>query len=216
MKKVGDSITVAADMTVKAVWKDIPTEEPEFTPSEVDGKKVYPNTLDEGKDTNVSTIFNTAKTNSGTVEVKVGTMNISFDSNAVNAIGGNTVSLKAEVKTTGLDVEGAQAVIEVSLDGAKFDSGAAKVTIPFANEVPSGKTPVVYFINGSEKVKMDTTYEDGKLVFTTNHFSKYAVMFDDASSPNGGGFPIWIVIVIVVVIAAAGAGVFFFMKNKKA
>jgi hypothetical protein len=215
-KKVGDSITVAADMTVKAVWKDIPADEPEFTPSEVDGKKVYTNTLDEGKDTNVSTIFNTAKTNSGTVEVKVGTMNISFDSNAVNAIGGNTVSLKAEVKTTGLDVEGAQAVIEVSLDGAKFDSGAAKVTIPFANEVPSGKVPVVYFINGSEKVKMDTTYEDGKLVFTTNHFSKYAVMFDDASSPNGGGFPIWIVIVIVVVIAAAGAGVFFFMKNKKA
>ena len=215
-KKVGDSITVAADMTVKAVWKDIPAEEPEFTPSEVDGKKVYTNTLDEGKDTNVSTIFNTAKTNSGTVEVKVGTMNISFDSNAVNAIGGNAVSLKAEVKTTGLDVEGAQAVIEVSLDGAKFDSGTAKVTIPFANEIPSGKTPVVYFINGNEKVKMDTTYEDGKLVFTTNHFSKYAVMFDDASSPNGGEFPIWIVIVIVVVIAAAGVGVFFFMKNKKA
>ncbi|MBO7409975.1 MAG: InlB B-repeat-containing protein [Candidatus Methanomethylophilaceae archaeon] len=217
-KKVGDTITVAADVTVKAVWKDTPADEPEFTPSEVDGKKVYTNTVDEGKDTNVSTIFNTAKTNSGTVEVKVGTMNISFDSNAVNAIGGNTVSLKAEVKTTGLDVEGAQAVIEVSLDGAKFDAGTAKVTIPFANEVPSGKVPVVYFIDGDKKEKMDTVFENGQIVFTTNHFSKYAVMFDDAPSGSpGGGFPIWIVIVIVVVVlAAGGAGAFFFMKNKKA
>ena len=217
-KKVGDTITVAADVTVKAVWKDTPADEPEFTPSDVDGKKVYTNTVDEGKDTNVSAIFNTAKTNSGTVEVKVGTMNISFDSNAVNAIGGNTVSLKAEVKTTGLDVEGAQAVIEVSLDGAKFDAGTAKVTIPFANEVPSGKVPVVYFIDGDKKEKMDTVFENGQIVFTTNHFSKYAVMFDDAPSGSpGGGFPIWIVIVIVVVaLAAGGAGAFFFMKNKKA
>ncbi len=218
-KKVGDTITVAADVTVKAVWKDIPADEPEFTPSEVDGKKVYTNTVDEGKDTNVSTIFNTAKTNSGTVEVKVGTMNISFDSNAVNAIGGNTVSLKAEVKTTGLDVEGAQAVIEVSLDGAKFDAGTAKVTIPFANEVPSGKVPVVYFIDGDKKEKMDTTFEDGKVVFTTNHFSKYAIMFDDVpSGSNGGGFPVWAIVLIVVVVFAAvgGAGAFFIMKNKKA
>ena len=217
-KKVGDSITVTADVTAKAVWKDAPADEPEFTPSEVDGKKVYTNEVVAGTDTNVSSIFNAAKTNSGTVEVKVGTMNISFDSNAVNAIGGKTVSLKAEVKTTGLDVEGAQTIIEVTLDGAKFDAGQAKVTIPFANEVPEGKVPVVYFINGSEKVKMDTTYENGQIVFTTNHFSKYAVMFDDApSGSNSGGFPIWIVIVIVVVVlAAGGAGAFFFMKNKKA
>ena len=96
------------------------------------------------------------------------------------------------------------------------DAGQAKVTIPFTGEVPSGKTPVVYYINGDEKVKMETSFEDGKIVFTTNHFSKYAVMFDDAPSSSGGNFPIWIVIVIVVVVAAAGVGVFFFQKNKKA
>ena len=214
-RAVGDSIVVISNITVTAIWKDVAAE-PEFTPKDVDGKKVYTNEIVEGTDTNVTEIFSAAKINSGSVEMKVGTMEISFDSNAVNAIGGKTVSLKAEVKTTDLDVEGAQAVIEVSLDGAKFDAGQAKVTVPFTGEIPSGKTPVVYYINGNEKVKMDTVYEDGKIVFTTNHFSKYAVMFDDAPSSSGGGFPIWIVIVIVVVVAAAGIGVFFFLKNKKA
>ena len=214
-RAVGDSIVVISNITVTAVWKDVAAE-PEYTPKDVDGKKVYTNEVAEGTDTDVSGIFVAARTNSGSVEMKVGTMEISFDSNAVNAIGGKTVSLKAEFKTTGLDVEGAQAVIEVSLAGAKFDAGQAKVTIPFTGEVPSGKTPVVYYINGDEKVKMETSFEDGKIVFTTNHFSKYAVMFDDAPSSSGGNFPIWIVIVIVVVVAAAGVGVFFFLKNKKA
>ena len=122
--------------------------------------------------------------------------------------------MKAELKTTGIDVEGAKAVVEVTLSGATFSGGMATVTIPFNETIPDGKNVAVYYINGNSKEKVDATYEDGKIVFTTNHFSKYVVMFDDASSPSGG-FPIWIVIVIVVVVAAAGVGVFFFMKNKK-
>ena len=40
------------------------------------------------------------------------------------------------------------------------------------------------------------------MVFTTNHFSTYAIVFEDVSSPNGGGFPIWIVVVIAIVVVA--------------
>ena len=215
-KNVGDSINVTANITVTAVWKDsaIPAPEPEYQEKEVDGKKVYSSEITSGTNTDVSGIFNAAKSGEGSVDVKIGTMDISFDSGAVNAIAGNTVSLKAELKTTGIDVEGAKAVVEVTLSGATFSGGMATVTIPFNETIPDGKNVAVYFINGNSKEKVDATYEDGKIVFTTNHFSKYAVMFDDASSPSGG-FPIWIVIVIVVVVAAAGVGVFFFMKNKK-
>ena len=222
-KSVGESISVTADVIATAVWKESVgpqpepiTPEPAYDVKDVDGKKVYSNEIVSGTKTNVSGIFNDAKTNSGSVNVKVGTMDIAFDSDAVSAIGGKTVSLKAELKTTVLDIDGAKAIVEVTLDGATFTGGKATVTIPFNETVPDGKVVVVYYINGTSKEKVDATYQDGKIVFTTNHFSKYAVMFDDASSPNGGGFPIWIVIVIVVVIAAAGIGVFFFMKNKKA
>ena len=131
--------------------------------------------------------------------------------------GGNTVSLKAEVKTGNNGVEGAEAVVEVTLDGATFSNGKATLTVPFTQEVPSGKLVKVYFINGTQKTEMtDATYQDGKVVFTTNHFSTYAIMFEDdpdASGGNGGGFPVWIIGVIVAVVAVAGVAVFIFMKK---
>ena len=205
----GAKITVNSDVSVKAVWKPIPAAEPEYS---ADDNKVYSNEVTAGMDTDVSGIFNAAKTNSGTVDVKVGTMEIAFDSAAVSAIGGSTVSLKAEVKTENLDVQDARAVIEVTLDGATFSNGKATVTVPFTEEVPSGKELVVYFINGDSREKMDATYENGKVVFTTNHFSEYAIVFEDESSPSGG-FPIWIVAVGVVAVIAVGAVAFFLLRK---
>lgn len=206
-------ITVSADVTVKAVWKDAPAPEP--TPTH-DGDN-YSNTITAGTDTNVTTTFTEAKASNGTVNVKVGDMDIKFDKDAVSAIGGNTVSLKAEVKTGNNGVEGAEAVVEVTLDGATFSNGKATLTVPFTQEVPSGKLVKVYFINGTQKTEMtDATYQDGKVVFTTNHFSTYAIMFEDdpdASGGNGGGFPVWIIGVIVAVVAVAGVAVFIFMKK---
>ena len=54
---------------------------------------------------------------------------------------------------------------------------------------------------------MDATYENGQVVFTTNHFSTYAIVFEDTSSPSGGGFSIWIIAVIAVVVIALVAAV---------
>ena len=214
-KYPGDKITVNANTTVKAVWKNAPAPEPEYEEKTEGGKKIYSNEITAGTDTDVTGIFTAAKTNSGDVQVKSGDLTISFDKDAVTEIGGNTVSLKADLKTTDLDVENAKAVIEVTLDGSAFSNGKATLTIPFTEEVPSGKVLKVYFINGDTKQEMDATYENGQVVFSTSHFSKYAIIFEDEASPSSGGsnFPVWIIIVLVVVIAVAAVAAFIILKK---
>ncbi|AGI48150.1 hypothetical protein TALC_01162 [Thermoplasmatales archaeon BRNA1] len=209
--KVGEKINVAANVTVKAVWKDVPAPEPAYASDTVDGKAVYKNEIAAATDTDVSGIFTAAKGANGAVDVKIGTMDISFDSAAVSAIGGNTVSLKAEMKTEGLTVPDAKAVIEVTLDGALFANGTAKVTVPFTQEVPEGKELVVYFINGDTKEKMDATYENGKVVFTTNHFSTYAIVFEDESDDT----LMWIEVGIVAALAVIAISVLLYLQFRR-
>ena len=202
--------------------RNIPALEPEIT--QVSGTSTYANTVTENQATKVTEIFNTAKNNSGSVEVSVptaaaGSMTIAFDNAAVNAIAsGDNVTLEATVRENVAEVADAALVIEVTLSGATFSDGKAKVTVPFSQEVPSGKTVKVYFINGDQRQDMNATLVDGNVVFETSHFSTYAIVFEDtlSSDSNGGGFPIWIVAVIAVVAIAAVGGAFFFMKNKKA
>jgi hypothetical protein len=201
---------------------NIPALEPEIT--QVSGTSTYSNSVAEGQDTQVTEIFTTAKNNGGEVEMSIetgaaGPMTISFDGAAVNAIGasGNPVTIKANVVKDST-VADAKLVIEVPLS-EKFENGKAKVSVPFTEAVPEGKVVKVYFINGNAREDMNATLVDGKVVFETNHFSTYAVFFENApssSGSNGGGFPIWIVFVIIAVVAAAGVGAFFVVKNKKA
>ena len=144
-------------------------------------------------------------------------MTVSFDSDAVGAIGGNSVSITADVIENSTEVPEAELVVKITLEGATFSNGKAKVSVPFSQEVPEGKVLKVYFINGDSREDMDGKLVGDKVVFETNHFSTYAVVFEDApsSSGNGGGFPIWIVFVIVAVVAVGG-GAFFFILKKKA
>ena len=203
--------------------RNIPALEPEIT--QVSGTSTYANTVTENQATKVTEIFSTAKDNSGSVEVSVptaaaGSMTIAFDNAAVNSIAaGDNVTLEATVKESTPEVADAALVIEVKLSGATFSDGKAKVTVPFSQTVPEGKVVKVYFINGDQRQDMNATLADGKVVFETNHFSTYAVVFEDASSSddgNGGGFPIWVIAVIAVVVLAAAGGAFFFMQRKKA
>lgn len=201
-KNPGDSITVTANVTVKAIWKDTVVPEPPYEEKEVDGKKVYEAETSAGVVTPVTDLFNAAKTGGGSVDIKAGDVTLSFDSDAVNAIAGKDVTLKAELKTSGTGIENAQAVIEVTLTGSTFENGKAKVAVPFTTAVPDGKELKVYYIDGNNRTEMDATYENGQVTFTTNHFSTYAIVFEDASSPSEGGFPTWIIAVIAVVVIA--------------
>ena len=197
---------------------DIPALEPEIT--QVSGTSTYANTVAENQVTKVTGIFNTAKDNGGSVEVSVptaaaGSMTIAFDNTAVNSIAaGDNVTLEATVKENVSEVADAALVIEVKLTGATFSGGKAKVTVPFAKSVPGDKVLKVYFINGDQRQDMNAALVDGNVVFETDHFSTYAVVFEDAPSDSGGKFPIAIVIVgAVAAVAIIGAAAVFFLRK---
>ena len=152
---------------------------------EANGQLTYVETVtEEPKD--VTELFAQAKEEEGSVEIKATTDDdkefvIVFDSNAVKAIGDANVSLSAKVVTENVQVEDAELVLEVKLNGTTFEGGKATVAIPFEKEVPTGKVAKVYYIaDDGTRTDMNATFENGKVIFTTNHFSTYAVMFEDA------------------------------------
>ena len=185
------------------------------------GVKTYEESLTADETKDVTGLFSAAKTEEGKVEVvantEAGALTIEFDNSAVSAIGasGNPVTIKANVVKQSAEVSDAELVIEVTLS-EKFENGKAKVSVPFTETVPEGKVVKVYYINGDVREDMNATLVNGKVVFETNHFSTYAVFFEDApsSGSNGGGFPVGIVIgAVVAALAVGGAVVFFVRKN---
>ena len=159
-----------------------------YVPTEnEDGTIVFNETVtEEPKD--VTELFAQAKEESGTVEIKATTEDdqelvIVFDADAVSAIGDSQVSLSAKVSTENLTVEDAEMVLEITLSGATFAEGEATVSIPFESEAPEGKVAKVYYIaDDGTRTDMNATFENGMVTFTTNHFSNYAVIFEDVQN----------------------------------
>ena len=202
-KNPEDRIDVTSDIIVKAIWKEPPAPEPE--PSH-DSDRNYSNNITAGTDTIVTETFANAKANNGTVDIKAGDLDIRFDNDAVSNIGGRNVSLKAEMRTDDTGIEGAKAVIEVTLDGATFSNGKATISVPFTDTVPNGQVLKVYFINGADKTEMtDATYQDGRVTFTTDHFSTYAIIYDGEPVPSDDIEKDMLLIALIVVILGLGA-----------
>ena len=128
-----------------------------------------------------------------------------FDSAAVSAIAGNEVSLQVSM-IEDASIKDAELVVEVTLSGATFDAGKATVTIPFTETVPSGKIAKVYFINGDQRVDMHATFGSSAVVFETNHFSTYAIVFEDipVESAQELSFLYVLIIALAVIVVAEG------------
>ncbi len=207
-----------------------------YTPNEEGGNKTYEASIANDAAVDVTDLFTAAKENNGSVEIRANTssgeLTIAFDREAVGSIGENTVTITASVSTESTSVDDAELIIEVTLAGAVFDSGSAKVSIPFDKSVPKGKVAKVYYINGGQRADMDATFTDGVATFTTNHFSTYAIVFEnlpsddpngdpnedkpskDNGSGNGSGFPIvFVVIGAVAVLGIAGAVLFMIKRH---
>ncbi|MBO4572457.1 MAG: Ig-like domain-containing protein [Clostridia bacterium] len=148
---------------------------------EEDGTIVYKEDItEEAKD--VTDLFKQANEECGAVEVKAGELVIVFDEDAVTDIGAaeEAVTISAKVSAESDKVENAELVLEVTLEGATFVNGEATVSIPFEKEVPAGKVAKVYYIaDDGTMTDMNATFENGKVTFTTNHFSTYAVIFEE-------------------------------------
>ena len=186
-----------------------------------DGKKIYFEAIGEGiKD--VTALFAQAKTEEGTVEITAGDLTIAFDEDAVNAIGGANVSLSAKAITENTTVENAELVLEIIVTGATLNGGKATVSVPFTKEVPVGKVAKVYYVadNGA-KTDMNATFTDGKVSFTTDHFSTYAVMFEDkaniapAKTGLSSGMIGLIVLAGIVVLALLATTITLLSKKRR-
>ena len=151
---------------------------------------------------------------SAELELKVGSSTVKFDKEALGMIAENdnvnfTMATKTGEEAAAVCPE-AEMVFEISLEGATFENGTATVTADFDSEVPSGKVAKLYYIDANgKKTDMHATFADGKVTFKTNHFSTYAVIFENAGSP------ILIIIIILVVLLIAGGLVAFFLLRKK-
>lgn len=132
------------------------------------------------------------------LSIKLETCIVEFNDKALEAIaaqsGANDIQLKVEnIGTDKLNTAQKEAVknmdiqggYEITLTGGSaivdFNNGTVTAKIPFS--IPSGKQAEGFFVihvadNGTV-TKMPTSYENGYLKFSTDHFSKYMISYSE-------------------------------------
>lgn len=168
------------------------------------------------KGVSVTELFSNANADTATskeVEIEAGAVTIVFNAEAISAIASATGEITMSVEV--VDEEGYAMAINVALTGAIFDQGTATVKLPYNEEIPSGKVPVVYFIGeDGSKTAMKTWVENGVVMFEAPHFSKYALAIEDAPKGLSGGAIAGIVIAVVIVLAGAAVAVVLVLKKQ--
>ena len=71
-------------------------------------------------------------------------------------------------------------------DGSKFDMTGKRVTVIITVDGYTEKAEAFHIENGSANAIKDESYKNGTMVFTTDHFSYYAVV-EPATDGIGGG-----------------------------
>ncbi len=187
------------------------------TEEEVTGAVIGAETVDKIADAETS------------VEIKLPDATVSFDATAIGTIAGaaadsaiTIVAKEVEETTLTAEQQAALADLEVStiltlevLAGetkiSDFGGGKATITVPF--ELPEGKTGsdyyVAYIAADGTITAMPTTYAEGKLTFTTTHFSDYVVLEKvttpdaDPSNPQTGDNSHLMLWVMLLTVSAA-------------
>lgn len=110
-----------------------------------------------------------------------------------------TSSVKKIENTSG--VEGDAYSLSITVDGDRY-TGEMEITLPYSPT--DGKVPVVYWINGTEKVAMKIISSDDKSVtFVTDHNSTYVVAEEEPAEESGNTTLYIIVVAVAIVLIAA-------------
>lgn len=202
------------------------------------GNDVQLSTADDAIDLSVNQLSQLAQTGAGLV-VNGSGFAVKLDNKVLAAIvksGEENVTLQvqtvqenslAQAQKDALKDKDAALVIDVTLGNVHdFAGGTASITVPFTSA--DGENHAVYYLapDGTME-KVDASYADGKLTFTTGHFSEYVVIREENSSvSNMGGadgpeevsgksdWLLW-VLIPVAVIAVAAVVVTVVLKKKK-
>lgn len=122
---------------------------------------------------------------------------LTFDPQAIESVldanaDCNTITFTVE-DTTPTDAVGKLTYdISLSVDGTvqngvDFGTGTVTVCIPLDRlSLTDGQTVKVWYVNGEERTDMNGTVEDGKVSFTTSHFSVYEVEAVDLTAETDG------------------------------
>jgi len=159
--------------------------------SDNDGVVFNEDNLKDGVD--ITTIFENARTEENEVIIDLGDKGqIIFNSDAVNEIAGNNVVLKInEVSEVTENVEKSgltpELTLEINMSNVSFEDGKATISYDFEKGVPFGKNLKVYYIDlDGNKTDMSANYKDGRIIFDTNHFSTYVVVYETNVGLIGG------------------------------
>ena len=150
----------------------------------------------------IKPLFDDAKASDTGAILKVGSIKLNFDKNAVNEATSNTFKMK------NINLENAkniQAILQVSLEGTSFTNGKVKIEYPFNQEVPNKKVLKVYAIESNKnKTELNSELKDGILSFETNKFTEYQIIFESTKyTPSGlaiGGIVFGAVVIAVIII----------------
>ncbi|WP_400233890.1 leucine-rich repeat domain-containing protein [Methanomethylophilus alvi] len=162
-----------------------------------------------------------------TLSVSVGDTLVSFDNEALRNLHGDDADLLVSRLSYGQmtqavrDVVGDNVAYSISFGpNRSFGNGTVTVTIPYV--LAEGKDPdnlVVYYVAEDGAVEeIPCTYSEGYVTFSTDHFSVYAVMYEEPPSDGGpsDSMTVFAVIGIVIAVGAVGVGAMMFVKKKRA
>lgn len=111
-----------------------------------------------------------------------------------------TSSVKKIENTSGVD--GDAYSLSITVDGDRY-TGEMEITLPYSPT--DGKVPVVYWINGTEKVAMKIVSSDDKSVtFVTDHNSTYVVA-EEESAGESDNTTLYIAVAAIVIVLIAAA-----------
>ncbi|WP_400210092.1 InlB B-repeat-containing protein, partial [Methanomethylophilus alvi] len=158
-----------------------------------------------------------------TLSVSVGDTLVSFDNEALRNLHGEDADLLVSRLSYGQmtqavrDVVGDNVAYSISFGSNKnFGNGTVTVTIPYV--LAEGKDPdnlVVYYVAEDGTVEeIPCTYSEGYVTFSTDHFSVYAVMYEEPSSDGERSVSPILFAVIGVIIAIGAIGAVIVRKRR--
>ena len=188
---------LAAETTIDVYVKETAPVKNDESGTSTHGKIISIENAQEG--TSMTEIFKNAKEDtSESKEIKafIGSTIVVFDEVAIEEISAaeeevelvlNVTYVEEEQAITPENFKDAEVIVRVSLsNGVTFASGKATITLDYDKEIPKGKIVKVYYVDqDGNRIDMNATFVEGKIVFETNHFSDYIVVIEDVSFDIG-------------------------------